>query len=254
MQSFNIISALSFSPQGRTLSTQSNTPVIVGVVLGVIIVVAVVGYGYTTSSSLASMSRQNTNLSQQLSGLSQQDSGLDQQASSQDQQISSLSQQVSTLGQRTLTVVTQTNTVVSVETTTSVVTTTETSISAVPDSALIITGDSYDNATHTFTFQVQNTERYVVYAQLSATVEDDSTTCPSFDVYIYTSQIYNFTALETISVPLNLTLTSQSVAAGSNSNPACSPVNEAIVQFILPQSTAISSTYDFTISPSYSHP
>gem|GEM_PF-4280016 len=53
---------------------------------------------------------------------------------------------------------------------------------------------------------------------------------------------------------MNLTLSSESVAAGHYSNPACSSVNEAIVQFILPQSTAISSTYDFTVSPNYSHP
>jgi len=85
-------------------------------------------------------------------------------------------------------------------------------------------------------------------------VEAASGSCPNFDVYIYTSQIYNFTPRETISVPLDLALSSQSVAAGSYTNQACSYVNEAIVQFILPKSTAVSSTYDFTVSPTYNHP
>lgn len=60
------------------MSTQSNK-VIATVLVGVIIVVALVGYDYyATSSSLASLSKQNANLGQQVSALAQQVSSLGQ--------------------------------------------------------------------------------------------------------------------------------------------------------------------------------
>lgn len=70
---------ISETPSLRTLSTQNNTQVIATVLVGVIIVVGLVGYGYyATSSSLASLSKQNTNLSQQVAALAQQVSSLAQ--------------------------------------------------------------------------------------------------------------------------------------------------------------------------------
>ena len=163
---------------------------VVTVVLGVLIVGLVLYSAYGIDvPGLSSLSTQNAALSGQVGNQDNQLLALDQQLSTQAQQltslngqISSLNQQVSTLEQKTLSVVTMTNTLITFETTTSLltttqtslvtttvtsqVTTTQTSISAVPQSALIITGNSYNNVTHTFTFQVQNTQNYIVYAQL----------------------------------------------------------------------------------------
>ena len=117
------------------LSSQSSTRVIATVLVSMIVVVVLVGYGYYgTSTSLSSMSEQNSSLGQQISNLSQQNlnvgqqvsnqnqqiSNLNQQVSNGNQQVSDLNQQVSTLEQRTLTVVTMTNTIITVQTTTSV--------------------------------------------------------------------------------------------------------------------------------------
>ena len=130
-------------PNQNALSSRSNARVIAAVLVGVIVVVALVGYGYiATSSSLSSLSEQNAGLSQQLSNQDQQLSSLNQQVSNGNQQISSLSQQVSSLQQRTLTIVTMTNTIISVQTTTSVSTETKTDFSTstvypVPDNVTV---------------------------------------------------------------------------------------------------------------------
>ena len=116
----------------------------------------------------------------------------------------------------------------------------------VPLTALVITGDTYDSATHTFTFQVENTQNITTYTQLSATIEDQS--CQTFGTgyqYYYISGIYTFEPKGTLSVPLDLELSSGAVPG------SCYGIDLAIVQFILPQSTAISLTYDFTVSPAY---
>jgi hypothetical protein len=192
---------------------------------------------YLYSSNQTALAQQKSAYDTQISALQGQISTIQTQLASAEQQESADSSAISSLQSSVTSIQTQLPT-----------------ISRVPQATLVITNDVYNSENATFTFTVKNTQNYTVYAQLSATVEDDSTRCPSFDVYIYTSQIYNFTPRETISVPLNLTLSSESVAAGSYSNPACSSVNEAIVQFILPQSTAISPTYDFTVFPTYNHP
>jgi len=102
------------------LSAQSNARVIATVLVGLIVVLALVGYGYvSTSSRLSSMSEQNTGLSQQLSGLGQQ---------------------VSVLEQRTLTVVTVSNTITEVLTTTSLTTTTDlvtSTVYPIPDNVTV---------------------------------------------------------------------------------------------------------------------
>jgi prefoldin subunit 5 len=83
------------------VSSQSGVRVIATIIVAAIVVVGLVGYSYyTTSSSLASLSEQNSNLSQQLSSLDQQASNLNQQVSSGNQQISSLNQQVSSQNQQ----------------------------------------------------------------------------------------------------------------------------------------------------------
>jgi hypothetical protein len=204
-------------------------------ILSLIVMASASAYLY--SSNQTALAQQKSAYDTQISALQAQISIIQAQLASAEQQESADSSAISSLQSSVTSIQTQLPT-----------------ISQVPQATLVITNDVYNSENATFTLTVKNTQNYTVYAQLSATVEDDSTTCPNFDVYIYTSQIYNFTPRETISVPLNLTLSSESVAAGSYSNPACSSVNEAIVKFILPQSTAISSTYDFTISPNYSHP
>jgi hypothetical protein len=192
---------------------------------------------YLYSSNQTALAQQKSAYDTQISALQGQISTIQTQVASAEQQESADSSAISSLQSSVTSILTQLPT-----------------ISRVPQATLVITNDVYNSGNTTFTFTVKNTQNYTVYAQLSATVEGDTGSCPSFDVYIYASQIYNFTPRETISVPLNLALSSQSVAAGSYSNPACSSVNEAIVQFILPPSTAVSSTYDFTVSPNYSHP
>jgi cell division protein FtsB len=117
----------------------------------------------------------------------------------------------------------------------------------VPNTTLIITNGVYNSGNATFIFTVRNTQNYTVYAQLSVTLEDP---CNNGFWWYYTSQIFTFTPLGTLSVPLNLVLSIPS----PNYSPSCTSINEAVVLFIIPQSTAISSTYDFTISPPYNHP
>jgi hypothetical protein len=189
-------------------SSQSNVRVIASVIVTTIIVVGFVGYGYyATSSSLASISRQNTSLSQQLSGVNAQASNLNQQVSNINQEISNLNQQVSALEQKTLMEVTMTDTVVTVETTTSLVTTTQTSISAVPQSALIIVADSYDNNTYTFTFQVENTQNYTIFAQINSQLSGDCG-CGISGMGFFISQVYQLNPNSMTPVNYNLTLTS----------------------------------------------
>jgi hypothetical protein len=259
------------------LSSSTGTlTVIVTVLVGVIIVLGLVGYSYyATSSSLSSLSEQNSNLGQQLSNLNQQDSNLNQQVSNQNQQvsslnqqiangnqlISSLSQQVSTLEQNTLTTVTLTNTLVNVEITTSVVTTTQTSlvtttqtsrvtttqtsIGAVPQATLVITGDSYDNTTHTFTFQVQNTQNYTVYAQLSASLWGQTSFGCNGQAGTFISQVYTFKPSAVTTTQLSLSLGTYVGFCGGN------PLSSIEANFVIPQSTAVSPTYTFIIVPNY---
>ena len=210
----------------------------------VAVAIAILSLIVTASASVYLYSSNQTALAQQKSAYDTQISALQGQISTIQTQLASAEQQESA----------DSNAISSLQSSVTSIQTQLPTISRVPQATLVITNDVYNSGNTTFTFTVKNTQNYTVYAQLSATVEGDTGSCPSFDVYIYASQIYNFTPRETISVPLNLALSSQSVAAGSYSNPACSSVNEAIVQFILPQSTAISSTYDFTVSPNYNHP
>lgn len=250
-----------------------------------IIVVAVVSYGYVrTSSSLSALSQQNTSLSQQVIGLNQQLSnlyqqnanlnqqvsavsqqesalasqnsnlgiqvaGLNQQLSGLNQQVSNLNQQVSTLEQQTMTVVTETNTIVSVQTTKVSITSTVTSISAVPQSALVVIGDSYDTTNHIFSFQVQNTQNYTIYAQLSASLwgGGGGIFCNG-QAGSFISQVYTFTPKSITTTTLDLTLGQWAGYCGGN------PVSSTNVNYVIPQSTAVSPTYTFNIVPNYNHP
>jgi len=221
-------------------------------------VLAVVGYGYiTTSSNLSSVSSENVRLGNQIDGLNQQ-------VSNGNEQIAGLGQQVSVLQQRTQTVLTETNTVVSIvptvstvtttqtslvtTTTTSLVTRTVTSITAVPQSSLIVTANSYDNASHTFTFQVQNSENYTIYAQLSASLWGQSSFGCNGQAGTFVSQVYTFLPGAVVSTQLSLTLGSYSGFCGGN------PLSSIQMNFIIPQSTPVSPTYTFIIVPNYTFP
>jgi uncharacterized coiled-coil protein SlyX len=195
------------------------------------------------------LSEQNANLNQQLSSQNQQISGLGQQVSNGNQQISSLNQQVSTLEQRTITAVTATNTVVTVETTTSLVTTTLTSISAVPESALIITADSYNNATYTFTFQAQNTQNYIVYAQLSASLwgQGGFESCDG-QAGTFVSQVLTFNPGAVVTIQLSLALATYAGFCGVN------PLTSIEANFVVAPSTPVSPTYTFIVVPNYTFP
>ena len=253
---------------------QGNSSVIATVVVGLVIVGAV-AYGiYSTNSGLSALSEQNTSLKGQIASLNQQVSSVNQQVSTinehesslseqnsnlasqiaglnqqnvgLNQQLSNLQQQVSTLEQRTLTVVTVSNTVVYVQTTSVTTTATVTSISAVPQSTLLIIGDTYDNTSQTFQFTVQNTQNFTVYAQLSATLW--GTSCMYYNQQgSYLSQVYTFK-------PLSNTVTTLDLNLGSyQSNGLCG--HTAIVYFtmsyVAAASTQVSQTYTFNVVPPY---
>lgn len=185
------------------------------------------------------MSSQNASLKQQLSAVSQQGSALGQQ-------VSSLDQEVSALQQRTVQVVTVSNTIVTVETTTSVTTSTVTSVTAVPEGTLVVVGDTYDNATHTFQFTVQNTQNLTVYAQLSATFW--GTDCTYYNSQgSYLSQVYTFKPTSNTNTSLNLSLGSY------QSNEFCgqTPVVYLTMSYVV-TSMSVSQTYTFDVVPYYS--
>ena len=200
------------------------------------------------NQQVAGLNQQNANLNQQLSSVSQQNSNLNQQVANLNQQLNGLNQAVSTLEQRTVQVVTMTSVVVTVETTTSVSTTTLTSISQVPQSTLVVLSDTYSNATKTFTFQVQNTQNYTVYAQLSASLWGQGNLYCNGQAGSYISQIYTFNPRSITATTLDLTLGQYVGFCGGN------PVTSLQMNYVIPQSTTVSPTYSFNIVPGYTHP
>lgn len=225
-------------------------------VVVLVILAAISSYAfYSDKNDLTALSQQNSALSQQIayqnqqvSNQNQQISNLNQQVANGNQQISSLSQQVSILEQRTLTVVTMTNTVIYVETTTSLITTTQTSISMVPQSTLVVISDSYVNATKTFTFQVQNTQSYTVYAQLTASLWGQTNLGCNGQVGTFVSQVYTFAPGAVTTTQLSLPLGSYSGFCGWQ------PLSSIQMNFVIPQSTPVSPTYTFIVVPNYTFP
>ncbi|MGD1055571.1 MAG: hypothetical protein ABR867_05780 [Nitrososphaerales archaeon] len=241
---------------------QGNSSVIATIAVGVILICAV-AYGiYSSNSGLSALSEQNTSLKGQVAGLSQQvvavneqesamssqNSNLGNQVAGLNQQVSTLNQQVSILQQKTVQVVTVSNTIVYVQTTSVYVTTTVTSVTAVPTSSLVIIADTYSNATKTFTFQVQNTQNYTVYAQISASLQGQTNWGCGGQAGSYISQVYTFAPNSNTTTKMDLTLGQYAGFCGTN------PVTSASVTFVVPQSTAASPTYTFNIVPNYNHP
>jgi hypothetical protein len=120
----------------------------------------------------------------------------------------------------------------------------------VPLTTLVVLSDAYDNVTDTFSFNVQNTQGYVVYAQLSAAMFGQPAFGCSNQAGVYVSGIYVFN-------PNSVTVTQLNLALGAYTpvNNPCSvnPVTSITMSFVIPQSTAVGSTYTFTVAPAYTH-
>lgn len=115
----------------------------------------------------------------------------------------------------------------------------------VPLSTLVVIGDSYGNATGTFTLNVQNTLNITVYAQISAVLYGTTSleNCNSV-AGSYISQVYTF-------LPRSVTVTQLSLASGLYDGCAGNPITSLDMYYLVAQSTAVSLTYMFNIVPGY---
>jgi hypothetical protein len=113
---------------------------------------------------------------------------------------------------------------------------------------LIITGDSYNNVTHTFTFQVQNTENYIVYAQISASLWGISYFACSGQAGAFVSQVYTFAPGVVTTTSMNLALATYSGYCGDQ------PLSSVQMNLVIPQSTPVSPMYTFIVAPNYNFP
>ena len=116
----------------------------------------------------------------------------------------------------------------------------------VPLSTLVIVGDTYNNASHTFQFTVHNTQSFIVYAQLSATLW--GTSCQFYNSQgTYLSQVYTFNPLSNTTTTLNLTI------GAYQSNQFCghTPVVDLTMSYVAAASTSVSDTYTFNVVPYY---
>lgn len=217
---------------------QGNSSIIATIVVVFLVLLAFASYSfYSTNSALSSVSSQNA-------GLKGQIASLDQQESSLNQQVSNLNQQVSILQQKTVQVVTVSNTIVTVETTTSVETLTVTSVSAVPEGTLVIGADSYNSSAKTFTFQVQDTQDYTVYAQLSAVVGIGTFGgCGTPNQEYFISPVYTFQPLQVTAVTFNTALIT-SPTCGSSLNDG-----QITLSFMAGNNLVVSPSYTFYYTP-----
>ncbi len=137
-----------------------------------------------------------------------------------------------------------------IQTTSVTATSTVTSISAVPQSALVIIADAYNSTTYTFTFQVHNNENYTIYAQISAALSGVYVggNCNSNNVGSFISQVYTFSPRTTTQTSMNLVLGSYTGCA----NPSTNAVTSFTMSLVVPPSTSVSPTYNFNVVPSYS--
>jgi len=116
----------------------------------------------------------------------------------------------------------------------------------VPLATLVVVGDTYDNASQTFQFTVQNTQNFTVYAQLSATLW--GTSCTYYNGQgTYLSQVYTFSPLSNTVTTLNLNM------GAYQSNQFCghTPVVDLTMSYIAATSTSVSQMYTFNVVPYY---
>jgi prefoldin subunit 5 len=119
----------------------------------------------------------------------------------------------------------------------------------VPLSTLVIVGDTYNSATYTFQFTVHNTQTFIVYAQLSATLWGTSCTFNN-NQGSYLSQVYTFNPLSNTVTTLNMTL------AAYQGSEFCghTQVVDLTMSYIAASSTSVSQTYTFNVIPYYTWP
>ncbi len=137
------------------------------------------------------------------------------------------------------------------ETVTSTTTNTVTSsITQVPDTALVITNESYSNATKTMSLLVENTENYTIYAQFSATMNGNPCCGYSNPAGTYSSSVFQFFPLSTTNVSYNIT---DADYYGDCITYVTSAQLFLFVQGV-PTYTQVSGTYTFEIAPSFLNP
>jgi hypothetical protein len=153
----------------------------------------------------------------------------------------------STITQDQYITTTQYSTVSSTVTSVSTVTS---SITQVPDTALVITNESYSNATKTMSMTVENTENYTLYAQFSATMNGDPCCDYSNPAGTYHSSVFQFNPLSTTDVLYNIT------DADYSGDCITYVTNTQLFLFVQGVSTytQVSGTYTFEISPSFLNP
>lgn len=117
-----------------------------------------------------------------------------------------------------------------------------------PNSILAIINHTYDNATGTFTFVVQNTRNFTVYAQMSVQMFTDESDCGL--VGSYYSQVYAFP-------PESETVTQLSLASTlyEFTEPVClgGPVTRINLYYMVGQFSGVSPIYEFDVVPGYFH-
>lgn len=115
----------------------------------------------------------------------------------------------------------------------------------VPLSTLVVTGSSYSNVTSTYTFQVQNTQTFAVYAQLGASFYGNA--CQFYaGEGSYMSQVYAFAPNSHTTVSVNF----KSVTFTSSSFCGKEPIAYFTMNFVA-SSVAVSPTYTLYVVPGY---
>ena len=124
---------------------------------------------------------------------------------------------------------------------TSTTTFTVTSVTEVPTSTLIIVNDTYNPASLTFHFMVQNTQNFTVYAQISA--QEGLSYCGAGGNYLafFLSPVYSLASRSITTVPFNTTL----VTPYSPTSCGSVAIGQFSVNFVAGNNMIVSPTYYF---------
>ena len=118
----------------------------------------------------------------------------------------------------------------------------------IPQSTLIIVGNSYNNITKTFTFVVQNTQSNVIYAQLSATLLSIACSNNVKTAGTYMSQVYTFKPGQNTNTTMELRQGTYLVCNQYKS------ISSFSMNIITAPNIAVSPTYTFNVAPPYPIP
>ena len=170
-------------------------------------------------TTLQSVSSQLTSVSQELSTATADNSAFQSQVSAQ---LESINASLATLSTKVTALTPQ-----------------------VPLSTLVVTGSSHNNVTAVYTFQVQNTQTFTVYAQLGVSFYG-----PTCEFYAgegsYTSQVYSFDPGSTTTVTLNL----KDMAFSPSEFCGKEPIAYFSMSFAA-SSTTVSPSYQFDVLPNH---